>query len=180
MNNPQRWVAGLALAALSLTAPADTTIDAANKFAWGANVGWINFEGDVASGAAFGPHYAWGFVWSANVGWINLGDGSPADGLRYSNASAGDFGVNVDSAGDPAFAFLSGFAWGANIGWINFDVAAQAGEAYRPRIEKSTGTLMGWAWGANIGWISLNSSPAAIVKTDPGVFLNTPDGWMLR
>ena len=42
-------------------------------FAWGANIGWVNFEAagnpriDLASGTFAG------FAWSANVGWVNLG-----------------------------------------------------------------------------------------------------------
>lgn len=180
MRHIKRLFLAFSLSALALSAFAVTTIDDTNKFAWAANVGWLNFQGDVTNGASFGKNYATGFIWGANIGWINLGDGSPGNTIHYSNASADDFGVNVDSNSDPNFAFLSGFAWGANIGWINFDIAAQVGDANRPRIEKSTGTLMGWVWGANIGWISLNSDLTAIVQTDPGVFLSASDGWMMR
>ena len=48
------------------------------------------------------------------MGWIHLGDGTPANGIRYQNNSASDYGVNHDGLGN-----LSGLAYGANIGWIN-------------------------------------------------------------
>lgn len=180
MRQIKHLVLAIILAALAPAAFADTTIDDTNKYAWGANVGWLNFQGDVTNGASFGKNYATGFIWGANIGWINLGDGSPGDTIHYSNVSADDFGVNVDSNSDATFAFLSGYAWGANVGWINFDVVAQVGEPNRPRIEKSTGTLFGYVWGANIGWISLNSDPTATVQTDGSVFLASSDGWMMK
>ena len=105
----------LALASLLNTASAATTINSANKFAYGANIGWMDWRGDVASGAVVGEFVCSGFIYSANVGWIDLGDGTPGNGIRYQNMSAGDFGVNHDGAGT-----LSGFAYGANIGWIHF------------------------------------------------------------
>jgi hypothetical protein len=39
----------LALASLLNTASAATTINSANKFAYGANIGWMDLSGDVAS-----------------------------------------------------------------------------------------------------------------------------------
>ena len=144
---------------------ADTTVEHPDIYSWGGNIGWTNWEGDVTNGAVFTENYASGYIYSANCGWINLGDGSPANGISYSNTSADDFGVNVDSLSDPDYFMLSGYAWGANIGWINFDVAAQAGASNQPRIDKTTGILKGYAWSANTGWLTLESPGTAVVRT---------------
>lgn len=62
---------------------ADTTITDTNHFAYGANVGWIECRGDVANGAVVGEYVCSGNILAANVGWISLGNGSPANGIRY-------------------------------------------------------------------------------------------------
>ena len=145
------WVI-FSLAAVS--APADTTVNEVNRYAYGANVGWLDTRGDLTNGAVLGQCYCTGYVWGADVGWIGLGNG-PANGWQYSNASAADWGVNHDGAGN-----LSGYAYGANIGWIAFE------QSYgQPKIDLLTGLLSGHVWGANIGWISL-SNACAQVQTD--------------
>lgn len=131
-----------------------TTINPTHRYAYGANVGWMDARGDVAHGAVVGPHFCSGSVWSANVGWISLGNG-PANGFSYSNATATDWGVNHDGAGR-----LTGYAYGANVGWILFEQVHGM-----PRVDLLTGDLSGHAWGANIGWISLANSQA-FVRTD--------------
>jgi hypothetical protein len=133
---------------------AGSTIDAANKYAYGANTGWINAYADGTNGAVIGNYYCKGFLYSANVGWINLGGGSPANGIQYQNNSATDFGVNQDGLGN-----LSGYAWGANIGWIAFETNGA------PRVDLRTGILSGYVWSANCGWVSL-SNAVAYVQTD--------------
>lgn len=160
-------LAGLALS----TVQGATNIDPAHPYAYGANAGWVNFRGDTANGAVIGQLYCTGYVWSANCGWIGLGNG-PINGWHYSNASAGDWGVNHDGAGN-----LSGYAYGANIGWVTFE------QTYgQPRIDLLTGNLSGFAWGANIGWISLANS-GAFVRTEalaPGPDIDhdgIPDAW---
>ena len=143
-------------------APAATTIHPTNSFAYGANIGWMNWRGDVANGAVVGEYVCSGSIWSANCGWISLGSGMPVNGIQYGNASATDFGVNLTghfvSAGVPR-AQLRGFAYGANIGWINFEVTGN------PEISLSTGRLSGFAYSANCGWIDL-ASATAFVETD--------------
>jgi len=175
-----RRLHSLALAALLLsafgsplsTAVAGATIDAVNKYAYGANVGWLNAFADGANGAVIGDYYCTGYLYAANVGWINLGSGTPANGIQYLNNSATDFGVNQDGLGN-----LRGYAWGANIGWINFENTGA------PRVNLRTGVLGGYAWSANCGWISL-SNTFAYMQTDtlwPGPL--APDGlpvpWLL-
>jgi len=154
---------------------AATTIDSVNKYAYGANIGWMDWSGgtgQTASGAVIGDYACSGYIYSANVGWINLGNGSPANDIYYQNNSAGDFGVNQDGLGN-----LRGYAYGANIGWINFESTGA------PAANRLTGQLSGWVWSANCGWISLNNTHA-YVQTDtlyPGPL--APDGlpipWLL-
>jgi hypothetical protein len=152
---------------------AGTSIDAINRYAYGANIGWVNAVADTNNGAIMGDYVCSGYIYSANVGWINLGSGNPANNIQYQNNSASDFGVNNDGAGN-----LTGYAWGANIGWITFE------QTYgKPKINLLTGTLGGYVWSANCGWISLSNS-VAYVQTDslyPGPL--APDGlpipWLL-
>jgi hypothetical protein len=131
-----------------------TTIDAANPYAYGANLGWMNWRGDVANGAVIGEYVCAGYVWAADVGWLSLGSGSPANGIQYQNGSASDYGVNRDDLGN-----LRGYAWGANIGWVNFEGTGA------PKVDLVTGRSIGYAWSANCGWISL-SNAVAFVQTD--------------
>jgi len=134
---------------------AGTSINAANRHAYGANIGWLNFRGDVANGAEIGLYFSTGYVWSANCGWISLGSGAPANGHSYANNSSTDWGVNLVLPGG----HLRGMAYGANIGWINFETNGNA------RVDLTTGNLSGYAYGANVGWISL-SNAQAFVQTD--------------
>jgi len=151
---------------------AATTIDSVNRYAYGANIGWMNWVADTNNGAVIGQYVCSGYIYSANVGWINLGSGSPANGIQYQNNSATDFGVNQDGLGN-----LSGFAYGANIGWINFTNTGA------PMINMITGQMSGYAWSANCGWISL-SNAVAFVQTDtisPGALASDglPFAWLL-
>src|SRR5687767_10130203 len=78
--------------AIAFNAFAATTINPVNRFAYGANIGWIDWRGDVANGAVIGEFVCSGYIYAANVGWIHLGDGAPANGVRYLNLSGDDFG----------------------------------------------------------------------------------------
>lgn len=114
----------------------DGTIDTVFKYAWGENIGWINFgstEGDVHINASGMTGYAWG----ENIGWISLNCSNTG------TCGTVNYGVSNDGFGN-----LSGFAWGENIGWVNFGVGGVA-------VDQS-GHFSGYAWGENIGWISLN------------------------
>ena len=137
----------LAVGLVALHARAVTTIDPGNKYAYGANIGWINAEGDVNNGAVIGQAFCSGYLYGANVGWIHLGDGTPANGMAYQNNSATDYGVNHNGLGS-----LSGYAYGANVGWISFE------QTYgQPKVDLGSGSLSGYAWGANVGWINLST-----------------------
>src|SRR3989344_606239 len=78
----------------------DGTIDSTYKYAWGKNIGWINF-GATNGNAHVTDSALTGYAWSENYGWINL---NPTNS-----------GVTNNSEGT-----LSGYAWGENLGWINF------------------------------------------------------------
>ena len=150
-----------------------TTVDAANHYAYAANLGWVDWAGDTTNGAVIGEYGCSGYLYAANVGWINLGSGTPTNGIWYQNLSAGDFGVNQDGSGN-----LRGYAWGANIGWIAFETNGA------PKVDLYTGNFSGSIWSANCGWISL-SNAVAYVQTDtirPGPL--APDGlpiaWLLQ
>ncbi|HBA82465.1 MAG TPA: hypothetical protein DCZ95_00070 [Verrucomicrobia bacterium] len=151
MTVHQRFTAIILGLLLSASAQAATTINPTNNDAYGANIGWINFQGDITNGAVIGQSFCTGYVWSANCGWISLGNG-PTNGWQYSNLAANDWGVNHDGAGN-----LSGYAYGANIGWINFE------QTYgQPRVSLLNGKMNGYMWGANVGWIGLSNSQAYV------------------
>ncbi len=142
--------------------------DGGERFAWGENIGWINFapqSPDTPTTLSsqdqpyFGEHAASGFAWAENVGWINLGDGSPEAGNQYANTDANDFGINITiDPMDSDIKVLSGFAWAENIGWINFgpfDDLITANQ--HARIVLSEGRIRGYAWAENAGWINFDS-----------------------
>jgi hypothetical protein len=143
----------LVLASSIIASLGATTINPVNKFAYGANIGWMDWRGDTNSGAVIGEYVCSGYIYAANVGWINLGSGAPANGIQYQNNSATDYGVNQDGLGN-----LRGFAYGANIGWINFENNGA------PKLDLKTGRLSGSIYSANCGWISL-SNAFAFVQT---------------
>lgn len=150
---------------------ADTTINSANRYAYGANVGWVDARADTNNGAVVGEFVCSGYMYGANVGWIHLGDGNPTNGFAYGNTATNDYGVHHDGLGN-----LRGYAYGANIGWVAFESNGLA------RVDLLTGALSGYAYGANVGWISL-SNQYAYVQTDtidPGPDTDEdgiPDAW---
>jgi len=81
----------------------DGTINSTDKYAWGENIGWLNFglaDGNVHvtdSGLT-------GYAWSENYGWINL-NANGTSGGRVTNNGEGVLGGN---------------AWGEKLGWISF------------------------------------------------------------
>ena len=98
-------------------------------------------------GVVVSDHILSGWAYAANFGWIHFGDGTPDDGIAYSNTSATDYGVNQDGNGR-----LVGYAYAANIGWINFEQTHG-----QPEFSLSTGDFSGYAYSANVGWINLST-----------------------
>ncbi|MFC1498838.1 hypothetical protein ACFLS1_10275 [Verrucomicrobiota bacterium] len=150
-------VSVLACALLALPcAWATGNIDSTNKTAWTENTGWANAEptnGGITVHFDGISGYLTGHIWGENVGWIKMGNDS---GGPYTNSSASDWGVNLNSTGN-----LTGYAWGENIGWINFTSAYSA-----VTIDMATGRFDGYAWGENIGWLKFKgSTPDYNVRT---------------
>jgi hypothetical protein len=91
-------------------------IDNTYKYAWGENIGWVNFN-PTHGNVDVSDTKITGYAWSENYGWINL---SPTNG-----------GVFNDGNGN-----LSGYAWGENLGWIDFS---------NVKIDPNTGEFSGYA-----------------------------------
>lgn len=128
------------LAATTYASETNGSINASNNYAWGENVGWINFnvsQGNVAITDSALTGYAWG----ENIGWISLNCSND------SSCSTASYGVSNNGEG-----VLSGYAWGENVGWINF---APTGSGVSIN---SSGEFTGYAWGENVGWLSFNCS----------------------
>jgi hypothetical protein len=169
-----------ALASLAATAQAvPSSLDATQHFAWAQNAGWVNGEplGPGKDGVQLSVFTLSGIAWGQNIGWVNFGDGTPVNGLRYSNTDADDCGVNLDCDGN-----LSGFAWAQNAGFISFQWAS-AGDANRPRVDLGTREFHGYAWSQNLGWINLGAgflknsgAPVPFADTDGD---GLPDEWEL-
>lgn len=118
-----------------------------NNQSWGQNIGFLEWRPEQGSGTGIevGNTFLSGWIWSQNFGWISLGDGTPDNLVEYSNASATDYGVNRDLAGN-----LTGHAWSPNMGWITFEQTHGM-----PRIDIETGAFSGHAWSQNFGWLTL-------------------------
>ncbi len=141
---------GLVLSLLAVgVALAAGNISATDKWAWGTNVGWLNFN-DANGGVTVYDDHLEGYAWGENIGWIRLGAHTGGGLHTYANDAAGSYGVNRD----PGTGALSGYAWGAAVGWINFNpdhggvTVSEAGE------------FSGYAWGENIGWIKFSGVAA--------------------
>jgi len=122
-------------------------IDDTNKYAWGANVGWINFNPTDGGVTVYTDHLE-GYAWGENAGWIRMGTHAAGGTHAYGNSSTSDYGVNIDGSGT-----LSSYAWGANVGWINFS-PTNGGVT----IDLISGALSGYAWGENTGWIRFSNT----------------------
>jgi len=166
MKKPFRLAASLIVlvnfSAVFAAAHAASTINATNHYAWGGNLGWIDFRPErpnAGDGFQFGEFSCSGYLWSPNFGWINCGNGSPTNGVQYSNDASADFGVNHTGTGN-----LYGLAWAPNVGWINFGWwMLEPDNANKPHVNLATGEFSGYAWSANCGWINLGSGQ---LKTD--------------
>ena len=118
-------------------------VDPSNKWAWGTNIGWINFSPTNGGVEVYNDHLE-GYVWAENIGWIRLGTYDGGGSHTYANDASGTYGINNDGLGN-----LSGYAWSTNTGWINFKPTYGG-----VTVDPSTGEFNGYAWGENVGWIS--------------------------
>jgi len=119
--------------------------DDGSQYAYGENVGWLNFEPNEGSGVTVSDANLTGYVWAENIGWINL---DPNFG-----------GVTNDGTG-----LLSGYAWGENVGWINFDPNVPGDATHYGVTIDHDGNFAGWVWGENVGWIHLASRAPVAYK----------------
>ncbi|HLO40695.1 MAG TPA: EF-hand domain-containing protein [Phycisphaerales bacterium] len=147
----------VALLAASIAAPAamaQSNVEAAHKFTWSENIGFMNWRdaNSANSGVAVNDSlgYLAGSIWCENVGWISLGAGNGP----YANTNGTNYGVNVNTSTGA----LTGYAWGENIGWVNFRGGALATPAQPARFDFNDRRFYGYAWGENIGWINLNNA----------------------
>jgi len=148
--------------------------DVGSQYAYGENIGWLNFEPSLGPGVTVTDTAVTGFVWQENIGWINLGP------MPYGGVT-----INGDRR-------LGGWAWGENVGWINFsclNTDSCATVDYGVTIN-ADGKFDGYAWGENIGWInfalvsqpdyqvqtSWESTTIGTVETDNTWLLIAPDG----
>jgi len=147
------FIAGLTLLSASGVARAFAITPV--TLGWSADTGWLRPALSAqATATSGGAGILSGSLWSANAGWISLGDGTPANGVHYSQATREDYGVNADAAGA-----LTGYAWSANLGWLTFTAQAGDGASFPgPRLDWGSGRLSGFVWSANAGWIDLAAS----------------------
>ena len=140
---------------VSTVAYAAANIDGTNKWAYGTNIGWLNFAPAHGGGVTVYTNHLEGYVWAENIGWIRLNSNDTTGGdPYYANTTASNYGVN--RAGDGT---LSGYAWGTNVGWINFN-PTHGGVT----INTSTGDFDGYAWGENVGWIHFKNTSGTAYK----------------
>jgi hypothetical protein len=93
----------LLLGDYSFASEIDGTISTNPSYAFGENLGWINFGCDTCDVHVTDTELT-GFVWSKQYGWINL---SPDNG-----------GVTNNCLGE-----LGGRAWSKSLGWLDFSGA---------------------------------------------------------
>ena len=139
---------------LIATAHAQSNVSTSARYGHTPNAGWLDLGSSISgAGLLVKDTCVGGTAYAANFGWIDFGDGSPLNGFNYSNATASDFGVNLQPGGR-----LTGYAYAANIGWINFEQTH--GE---PRIDLITGKIRGLAYSSNLGWINFADSDVRII-----------------
>ena len=184
----------LVLLSGTATLSAQSTINSPNRYAYAGNLGWADARGDTTNGVVVGEYVCSGYAYGANVGWINFGSGAATNGVYYSNTSATDFGINQDGTGRlRGYAYganigwinfedtgnpvvnltngqLSGYAYSANCGWINLGQFTQAvvTDIIRRGFSSS-------ADGIPDAWKILNFGPSW--ATNPNALANAdPDG----
>lgn len=103
-RSARRWIIlGLLIAVANIGCslrPAEAASSAAQGYAWGENLGWIN-AGATGGNLQVTDTHVTGFAWSRTYGWINFGPFTNAAGVA--NTTGG---------------VLDGYAWSA-LGWIH-------------------------------------------------------------
>ncbi len=128
-------ITGLFLGFSVLASETEGTIDSAYRYAWGENIGWVDFGAEAGEVLVTDSELS-GWAFGENIGWISL-NCSNDDSCAHV-----DYKITNDGEGN-----LLGYAWGENVGWIDFSPAG-AGVWI-----DSDGNFNGYAFGENIGWI---------------------------
>jgi hypothetical protein len=96
----------LAISFFNIALGATGTIDSTNKYAWGENLGWINFAPRDSSnnyvGLTITDSAITGYAWSSLYGWVNFSPTNSGQGVT--NTTSGTLG---------------GSAWSEQLGWID-------------------------------------------------------------
>lgn len=79
-------------------------------YAYGENIGWINFKPSFGPGVNITDSAVTGYAWGENAGWISFSC------ENTDSCESADYSVTIN----PATGEFSGQAWGENIGWISF------------------------------------------------------------
>ncbi|MHC4575329.1 MAG: hypothetical protein ACYS76_14565 [Planctomycetota bacterium] len=119
-----------------------------SQYAYGENIGWLNFEPSQGDGARVSETQLTGYVWAENIGWVSLSCENTA------TCGTVNYGVTNDGARN-----LAGYAWAENVGWISFSCenTASCGTVDYGVTIDADGEFAGYAWAENIGWINFNS-----------------------
>lgn len=126
-----------------------------SQYAYGENVGWLNFEPNTGGGVQVASDRLTGWVWAENIGWVSLSC------ENTSSCGTVNYGVTNDGGGN-----LAGYAWGENVGWISFSCenTASCGTVDYGVTIDTDGAFDGHAWAANVGWISFDSTKTYNVR----------------
>lgn len=65
--------------------------DDGSQYAYGENVGWLNFEPNTGDGVQVAGYKLTGYVWAENVGWISMS----CENTASCGAGGVDFGVTL-------------------------------------------------------------------------------------
>ena len=118
-------------------------IDATYKWAWGENVGWVDFSS--TSSVTVEADGLSGYAYSEKIGWVKLGvDAGPP----YANTTDQNWGVNNDATGN-----LSGYGFSENAGWVNFS----SGDYPERVVIGPDGDFSGYALAPQVGWVNFSS-----------------------
>lgn len=123
---------------ITLASTTDGTISDTNAYAYGENVGWMDF-GSITGAVRVTDTALSGYAYGENIGWISL------NCSNTDTCATVDYKVTNDAEGN-----LAGYAWGENTGWIHFAPTSN------PVTIDSSGIFHGQAYGENIGWITFN------------------------
>ncbi|MDB5258848.1 MAG: hypothetical protein JWO73_56 [Candidatus Taylorbacteria bacterium] len=138
----------------SLASAISGRIDAADRYAWSENAGWIDFGTTLGAVTVTDSALA-GYAYGENVGWVSL------NCSNTSSCASNAYAVANNSEG-----ILTGYAWSENAGWIDF--APSAGGVSI----SSAGIFSGYAYSENLGWIAFAGNHPVTTDWRPASYRN--------